>query len=183
METDTRDAYMSRVLQNPASMNFTEIRFIYSAQIIVGAAIRQRCQYACSLAHQSILSPPLTPGAQDTRRTLDEYRYGLIVRRKAPLIDREFRDVWREFSDNMLEFEHESFIRGYPKAFVPAVGACLFGHNDDRLRPCDYPHKSRPTFEAIGVNLGETLDMIGWESHIIRDDHDPFQMFSVLMLE
>jgi len=183
MGTDTRDAYMSRVLQNPASMNFTEIRFIYSAQIIAGAGIRQRCQYSCQLAHQATLSPPLSPTVIDTQKMLDEFRYGLIVRREAPISDQEFGRVWQDFSEKMLEFEHESFIRGYPKALVPAVGSCLFGHNDDSLRPCEYPGKSRPTFEAIGINLGETLDMIGWESYLVRDDHEPFQMFSVLMLE
>lgn len=183
MGTDTRDAYMSRVLQNPASMDFTEVRFIYSAQIAVGAGIRQRCQYSCAHAHQTTLSPPLSPDAPATRHLLDEYRYGLIVRREVPISDEDFNRIWRRFSEKMLEFEQESFIRGYPKAFVPAVGSCLFGHADDSLRPCEYAGKSRPSLEAIGINLGETLDLIGWEAYITRDADEPFQMFSFLMLE
>jgi predicted metal-binding protein len=180
---DTREAYMSRVLQNPASMNFTEVKFIYSAQVIVQYGIRQRCQYSCELAHQSTLSPPLSAAANDTRRMLDEFRYGLMVRREVPISDTEFRDVWKDFSEKMLEFERESFLRGFPKAFVPAVGSCLFGHVDESLRPCEYPGKARPTFEAVGVNLGETLEMINWEKHLVRDAHEDFPMFGLIMLE
>ncbi len=183
MRMDTRDVFLSRVLQNPASLEFTEIHVIYAAQLIVSAGIRHRCQYSCALAHQSTFSPPITASSEDTRKMLDEYRYGLMVRREVPLSDEDVSKAWGSFAEKVLEFEHECFVRGYPKAFVPAIGTCLFGHLDETLRPCEYDGKSRPTFEAIGINLGESLEMINWENYLIRDAHDPFHMFAALMLE
>ncbi len=200
---EDRETYMARVLQRPALLDFSEIRFIYAAQVTISHSVRWRCQYTCEQAHQSTLSPPFCPPPEETRRVLEEYRYGLMVRREAATTPaeaaargakaaaeeeekkraRDFREVWADFSRRVREFEHECFIRGYPRAFALAIGNCLFGHLDDSLRPCDFPDKNRPTFESVGIDLHETLSMINWESHLLRDPGDPFQMFALVMME
>lgn len=180
---ETREAYMSRILQQPALLKFNEIRFIHASQVLTSAAVRQRCLYTCSQTRQSHLNPPFSPSSEETRRILDEYRYGLMVRRELAAASRAFLDAWTEFSAHMLEFERQCFVRGYPRAFAMAVGNCLYGHHDDSLRPCDYPEKNRPTFEAAGIDLSVALEMINWDGYLVRDPEDPFQMFGLLMVE
>jgi hypothetical protein len=75
---DTREAYMGCILQNPEALHFPEIVHL-RAQAIVHGGIRQRCH--CEYAHQPTLAPLSSP-APDTRRMLDEYRYGPWCARK-----------------------------------------------------------------------------------------------------
>ncbi len=178
-----REQYLAEILRDPARLTFTEIRFIHAAQVITRRAIRQRCQYACSHSHQSALCAPLTPTDSDTRHILDEYRYGLVIRREAPLEERNYLEVWSEFARNILHFERELFLHGYPGVFALAIGNCVHGHLDDTFRPCEYPEKNRPTFEAVGIETWETLEMIHLEEYLRRQPGDPFQMFSLVMIE
>jgi len=181
---ELREKFVGRLLQSPGRLGFTEIRFIHVPQVQVSSWVRLRCQYHCHQARQSDLSPPFSPTAADTREILDDYKYGLMVRREEEIpFSRDYQEVWRDFEKALLEAEHECFVRGYGKAFAVASGNCMFCHHDDSIRPCTYPEKSRPTLEAIGVNLHETLDMIAWEGYLVRDSGDPFSLFGLLLLE
>lgn len=181
---ELREKFVARLLNDPVTYGFTEMKFVHMPQIVVARWIRQRCLYVCQARRQSDFCPPFSPAAEDTARTLEDYKFGLMVRREQPL---PFPDgspsEWRAFEQAMADAENECFVRGYGKAFAIAAGNCLFCHHDDQHRPCDYPGKSRPTLEAIGVNLHDTLDMIGWDQYLVRDPHDPFQFFGLLLLE
>lgn len=181
---EIREKYVARLINDPFTHGFTEIKFIHMPQIVTARWVRQRCQYMCLAARQSDLCPPFSPSAEDTAKMIDEFKFGLFVRREIPLpFEKDHRELWADFADAMTAAENESFVRGYGKAFALAAGNCIYCHHDDSIRPCDYPGKKRPTLEAVGVNLHDTLDMIGWEHYLIRDAEDPFQFFGLLLLE
>lgn len=180
---EVRERYVGRLLKEPAVFGLTEAKFIHAPQIFTSRAIRLRCRYTCCQAHQSATVPPMSPSAEETRAVLDEYRFGLVLRREEPLSDKDIREVWREFAGVILGLEGECIVRGYPRAFAIAIGTCLYQHSDDTLRPCDYPMKSRPTLEATGIELHDTLEMVQWQDHVVREAGDPLQLFSVLLLD
>lgn len=181
---EVREKYIAKLLSEPESVGFTELKFIHTPQIAPAKWVRLRCQYLCSQTRQSDLCPPFSPTVDDTEKMMMEYRFGLLIRREIPLpATRPMPELWGEFEHAMIEAETEAFVRGYGKAFALGVGNCLFCHHDDSMRPCEFPGKRRPTLEAIGVNLYDTLDMAGWDHLIIRDSDEPFQMFGLLLLE
>ncbi|MCC6546974.1 DUF2284 domain-containing protein [Candidatus Sumerlaeota bacterium] len=179
-----RERYIARLMSEPWQQNFTAIKFVHMPQIVVNPWVRQRCQFLCTQSRQSDLCPPFSPNAAETAKVLEDYKFGLMIRREETVpFTREVREVWREFQDALVEVENESFVRGYGKAFAMATGNCVFCHHDDSLRPCEFIGKRRPTMEAIGINLYDTLDMIGWRDMLFREVEEPLNLFGLLLLE
>ncbi len=180
---EVRELYVARLMKHPEEFGVSEVKFIHAPHIILAHSTRLRCQYLCAQQRQSTLCPPFSPTQQDTARTLEEYRFGLMLRREVPPGGEDAASEWRRFHDAVIEAEGECFRRGYSKAFAVAIGNCVYQHLDDSARPCDYPSKSRPTLEAVGVNLTDTLDLLGWDRHVVREPGEPLQMFALLLLE
>lgn len=181
---EVREKYIARLMSEPWQQNFTAIKFVHMPQIVVNPWVRQRCQYLCNHTRQSDLCPPFSASAEDTLNVLGDYKFGLMIRREEPFpFTRQTSEVWGDFQNALVEVENESFIRGYGKAFALATGNCVFCHHDDAIRPCEFNGKRRPTLEAIGINLYDTLDMIGWRELLFREPEDPFNLFGLLLLE
>lgn len=178
-----REKHVALLMNQPAEFGLAEAKFIHVPQICTGSAVRLRCQYACTHTRQSDLVPPHSPTAEEMRRILDEYRYGLMVRREEPFGHRDHREVWSEFSRQVLAIERDCTVRGYARAFAVAIGTCLLLHRDESLRPCEFAGKARPTFEAAGIDLKETLEMIQWHGMVVRDEGEPFQLFALVLLD
>lgn len=181
---EVREKYIYRLINTPEKFGLTATKFIYMNQVFTSRATRMRCQYSCSMTRQCDKVPPLTFTAPETKETLAEFKFGIMVRQEVPLTsETNIKEVWEQFSDTMIKVERACQIRGYGKAAVLFVGNCLYCHHDDSLRSCDYTHKARPTCEAIGLELKSTLETIIWEDHLVRDEEEPFQLFSLLCLE
>jgi len=180
---ELREKFLGLLLQDPERFGMTEARFVHSPQVIVTRSVRLRCQYTCLQSRQCDLTPPMTPTSGETRAVLDEYKFGFMVRREETFGQREIRNVWREFADHMIHLEEECIVRGYPRSFALGIGNCLYLHHGDSLRPCDYPGKSRPTLESLGVELKDTFEILNWEEHLVREPGETFQMFGLLMIE
>lgn len=180
---EVREAYIARLISFPSEMGFSEAKFLHAPQVLASHSARLRCQYLCHQQRQSALCPPFSPTHTDMLQAIAEYRFGLILRREAHLTAGSHLEEWSAFHAAVLAAERESFRRGYARAFALAVGNCVHHHLDDDCRPCEFPGKSRPTLEAVGVNVPETLDVVGWSRFIVRRDGEPFQMLAVLLLE
>lgn len=152
-------------------------------QVITGQFPRLRCQFLCQQQRQSVVCPPFSPTRSEARAVLEEYRFGVAIRKELRLTPEEHEAQWSEFHQNVLDAELRSLRAGYPKAFAFAIGNCVHLHFGDDARPCDFPGKTRPTLEAVGVNIPETLDLLNWDAFIHRTDEEPFQMLALLLLE
>lgn len=181
---ELRERFVAMVVNDPGLYGLSEARFVHAPQVFTMRGVRLRCQYACSMTRQSDFSPPHSPTSDETRAVLEEYRYGLLLRREEP--GRHGMDpgaLYGPFADRVLAIEAECWTRGYPRAFVPAIGTCLYQHHDDSLRPCEYASKCRPTLEAIGVELRDTFEMVQWQQYLSREPDGPMQLFALLLLE
>ena len=165
-------------------MGITESKFVYTAQVKFANSSRLRCQYDCLAGEKkSMFHPPNTPGLEVSRDMLVEYRFGLLMRREVSAEPAPEMDEWSKFSDTVLKIERKAFLKGYVRAFNLAIGTCQYLHRNDSFRPCLYPDKKRPTFEAVGIELLETLEMVAWHDYAQRTKDEPFQLFALLMLE
>lgn len=182
---ELREKYIARLLNEPQRHGFTEIKLFNTPQVTVSRWVRQRCWYLCKAAGESSTTPPATPDGESTRLTLEEYKFGVVLRREVPFaeMEQDAAAVWLAFQNSLVEVENQAFVRGYGKAFAIASGNCLFCHHDDRFRPCDFPGKRRPTLESIGVNLYDSFAQMAWEDYLLRGPGEPFQLFALVLLE
>ena len=181
---EMREKYIARLINEPKPSGFTEVKMVNAPQIATARWMRQRCWYLCEASHEVDTVPPLSPSADETQAVLEEFRFGLMISKEVGFpFPQNFDPVWLDFQRSLTNAENQAFVRGYGKAFLIGSGNCLFGHHDDSLRPCRFAGKKRPTMEAVGINLHETLNMIGWDDLRVRDPHEPFQMFGLLLLE
>jgi predicted metal-binding protein len=181
---EMREKYVARLINDPKRFGFTEVKMINAPQIMTARWVRQRCWYLCLNPNADNTVPPGTPTGDETQLLLDEYKFGVMIRQDIGFpFPVDFQPVWLEFQEALVAVENESFKRGYGKAFAAGCGNCLSGHHDDSLRPCSFPGKKRPTLEAVGVNLYDTLNLIGWDEYLVRDAHQPFHLFGLLLLE
>lgn len=181
---EVREKYIARLLKHPDSLGFTEIKFVHAPQLQLRHGVRLRCQYTCTAAGTSPTSPPRTPDVKQVEAMVEEFKFGIMVRREVPHpFPADLGEMWREFQQGLLEAENEAFIRGYGNAFALAAGNCLYCHHDDSMRPCLFAGKTRPTLEALGINLKETFEMIAWEQYLLREPEEAFQIFGLLLLE
>ncbi len=179
-----REKFLARLINEPGEFGISEAKFVYTSKLFTTRAVRLRCQYTCQHTRQSDFVPPHSPNMTETRELLDEYKYGLMLRLEAPQDIDDAGELWHAFTDHALDIEKQCLLNGYPRAFMLAVGNCLYQQrDDDRMRPCEFPCKSRPTLEALGIELKETFEMLTWHCYIHREEGDPFQMFALLLLE
>lgn len=181
---EIREKFVGRLMNNPADFGFTRVKVVNTPQVQTARWVRHRCRYICLSPGDGATTCPNTPTADETSQLLDEYKVGLMVHREIPApVPEDLTESWKSFQDALVYAENESFKRGYGKAFAVGAGNCLFAHHDDSWRPCQYDGKRRPTLESVGVNLFDTLDLIGWDDLLIRDPDDPFHLFGLLLLE
>jgi len=179
-----REKIVNKLITKPETMGVTESKFVYTAQVKFANSSRLRCQYDCLAGEdKNTFHPPNTPGLEVSRDMLLEYRFGLLIRKEVPADPKPAMEEWTKFSDLILGHEKKAFLMGYVRAFVLAIGTCQYLHRNDDFRPCLYPSKKRPTFESVGVELLETLEMVAWHDYAQRTKDDPFQLFALLMLE
>ena len=80
------------------------------------------------------------------------------------------------------ELEREIFLAGYYKAFGLGSGPCSLCDECD-LDGCRYPHKARPSMEACGIDVYQTVRSNGFEIEVVRDRDDPQHYFGVVLVE
>ncbi len=183
---EQREKYIARLIHNPGGHGLSETRMINTPQVLVARWARLKCQYSCRGISAPMFHPPQSPTAEDTSEVLETYRFGLLLRRDIQFKGGETgaQDLLSEFQRSLLKIEDAAFSRGYSRAFLYAVGNCIFCQGgSEEMRPCHYPGKTRPTLEAAGIDLAETLRMLGWEEYLIHKPGGALSLFGLLLLE
>jgi predicted metal-binding protein len=178
---EIREKFAARIISNPEKFDLAEAKFIHPAEVITADWIRLRCQYTCKGRGFKGYCPPETPTAPQTEHLIADFKFGILIRKEVQ-VPFDPKKSWLTFQQQIVDLEQQCFMRGYGKAFAVAAGNCLYCHHDDTYRPCQGNKLLRPSMEAVGINLADTLNMMGWEEFLIRNETDPFQMFALMML-
>ncbi|MDX1972971.1 MAG: DUF2284 domain-containing protein [Candidatus Sumerlaeia bacterium] len=182
-EPKPRERFIRLLMQNPEDFGLSGTRFLYTKNVVLSGCSRMRCNFDCLCNEKQYFHPPQTPSVEECRQLFTEYRYGLMFRKEVPCEPTPELSVWADFANMIRGIERQCFLDGYPRALAMAVGTCQYLHRNDSFRPCLYPNKHRPTFEALGIELLNTLEFLAWHEYAHRNEGDPFQLFALLMLE
>lgn len=173
---------MAQIIRDPAKWGFAEAKFINAPQIILSQWPRTWCHVHCPMAHSLITNPPAPPDLDEMMGMLKEYRFGLVMRSDvAP--DAPRKRQYMVFSDRLMALEDDLRNIGYPKVFALAASSCLYAPAEIEERPCDYPHKSRPTLESLCIDLEQTLEQIQWEACVENYQSGFEHLFGIVLVK
>ncbi len=179
-----------------------DAKVISPKDVITAAWVRWKCRYGCSEYGRHLSCPPYSPTPEMTRKVLDEYEAGILIRggRTAPL---------REIG---AELELKLFLAGYYKAFALLCGPCslcgtcvvvsesrgvaleagdVSGKADGKASPkrrllvggCRHPERARPAMEAAGIDVFATARAAGFPLEVISSAECKQNYYALVLVE
>lgn len=162
-----------------------DFKWINPGEIIVAQWVRMKCIFGCGDYGKCASCPPNTPSIPECKSFFKEYNEGAIFHFAKNLQKPEDRHPWcKETQAKLLEVEREVFLSGYHKAFLLLMDNCSVCKEcqEDRLQ-CINPKKSRPSVEAMGVDVYGTVRQYGFPINVLADYSATMNRYAFLMVE
>ena len=121
--------------------------------IMLGRWMKLQCQYGCSYYGKRLTCPPFSPHPEDLSEILLDYQKALLI--EAPSADR-VREI-------VVTLEKNFKRKGLRKAFSLSALPCDLCENCTIDSVCQFPEIARPTLNACGIDVHQTVNQAGWE--------------------
>jgi predicted metal-binding protein len=158
------------------------VQIITPEKIVISQWVRFKCRYGCKGYGKHFGCPPYAPSPDETRRMVDEYSTGLLLRFDGVpgrgTFGPEDLILWVNGTMHMLE--KTAFYDGFYKAFGFGGYPCIYcehqhcvaeeapGVVDESMRrKCRHMDKVRPSMEAAGMDVFATAKNVGWNLETI----------------
>ncbi len=162
-----------------------DYRWIDPSSIIVSQWVRMKCRFGCPDYCKCAACPPNTPPVADCERFFSEYRTAVIFRFAKSVAKPEDRHAWsRGINRGLLKLERDVFLKGYQRAFVLYMDPCnLCSECAPTRKDCRNPQDSRPSPEALAVDVFATVRRCGLPIAVLSDYAEEMNRYSILMIE
>jgi predicted metal-binding protein len=169
---DPRAAPYSEYVELALKKGANEAKIIKASYIKTAAWIRLRCQFGCTHYGTNLCCPPYAPTPEETQKAIDNYSYALLVR----FISLD------EVKRHIPEIEREVFIDGRYKSFGFAAGRCRLCP-ECNLKTCVQARKARPSMEAAGIDVYETVRKNGFTIEVLKNQDVEGSYFGLVLIE
>ncbi|MDD4238791.1 MAG: DUF2284 domain-containing protein [Desulfotomaculaceae bacterium] len=161
---------LSRFIDLAKELGVNDAKFIVPRTIKTAAWVRMKCMYGCK--HRKVhCCPPNTPTPKETQEIIDCYKTAL-------LIHCENKDP----SDIVLKLERAIFFAGYYKVLGYGCGACMLCKTCNAEK-CMHPLDARPSMEACGIDVYETVRTNGFPIMVVQDRKSSGNYYGLLLIE
>ena len=141
------------LIQEAIHLGCTKAKVISTKSISTAHWMNLQCQYGCSNYGSILTCPPHTPNADEMAEILPEYE-------KALLINASPETNVQEVGVHLEKYLKE---KGFNKAFALCAQPCDLCSPCTVTTKCQYPEKARPTLQACGIDVNETMHNNGWD--------------------
>ena len=165
-------------------------------EIVVSNWVRLKCQYGCPSYAKKLSCPPYSPTPDDTRQILKEYSKAYLIGFTGSIFKKYgtqkyseiFPKALKNIRKSIFELEKHAFLSGYYKSFTYGFcGPCTMCEQcvvEEGVLSCENAKESRPSMEAAGIDVFETVRNAGLELEVQNEiDPDNLRMFTLLLLE
>jgi len=173
--------------------------------VIVANWVRLKCRFGCKSFGKHLCCPPYAPTPQETKAILSEYRHALLARFEAKPDQKQLpRHPARALNSSVtrlhktiFELERTAFLAGYYKAF--GMGAmpctlcetCVIEEMQEKdqavfeldVLKCRHKELMRPSMEACGIDVFQTLKNAGFNPRILKDYAERVELFGLLLID
>ena len=164
------------------ALGLSRARIIPTRSVAVGQWVRFKCQYGCDEFGKHLTCPPYSPKPDETARMLKEYKKGLLIQfTNIPPAHEAGKS--RDMKNAVAILEREIFLDGHYKAFGMGSGPCRFCRTCDLKKPCRYPERARPSMEACGIDVYQTVRNNGLSIDVVRCESSPCAYSGLILIE
>lgn len=151
-ESHRRHSRKDMLLAHARQSGFQWAGIIQTDEVVVAPWVRLKCRFGCSHYGSSLVCPPFSPDEKQMRDLLSAYTHGLLVQGEPPA---------GRFHEGLLTLERKLFLGGHPEALAFGAGPCSVCPDCDVAGRCRFPAKARPSLEACGVDVYDTVRKAG----------------------
>jgi len=168
-----------------ARHGYTDFKGIDPKSIVVAQWVRMKCMFGCSHYGQCASCPPNIPSVAECRKFFDEYDRAVILHFQKVVDKPEDRWPWtKQVNSKLLEVEREVFLSGYQKAFLLFMDSCdLCVDCVAQRADCKNPTLTRPTPEAMAVDVFATARQFGYPIEVLSDYAQAMNRYAFLLIE
>lgn len=151
--------------------------------ITVDERVQLKCRYPpCANYGKNRMCPPYTPPAREVEGIVAKYGNAMLVQLDAQIPDniksriredgarladiakegdldsfnKKLLDDWKRFHALITDIEREAFRNGFYLSLGLVMGSCRLCDECDPKQPCKHPYESRPSMEAMGIDVFKT---------------------------
>ncbi|MGD8535768.1 MAG: DUF2284 domain-containing protein [Candidatus Aminicenantes bacterium] len=165
--------------------NFTDFKWIDPRKIVTAFWVRMKCIFGCDDYGQTATCPPNVPSLSECEQFFKEYKEAVIFHFEKKVDKPEDRFAWtRKLNLRLLKLEKEIFVSGYEKAFLLFMDSCnICEECPGRKEDCLEPKMSRPTPEAMCVDVYATVKQADYPIHVLSDYAQNMNRYAFLLIE
>lgn len=174
------DRYCSQISEN----QYTEAIRVDPATIVTAPWVRFKCQFGCPSYDRSYCCPPHTPTPEQTRTIIDSYHRAILIRFEAPDSENRGKQI-RDHYDMLTTLEGDLFKDGHYKALLFLSGPCTLCKECALIRdePCTLRNKARPSMEACGIDVYQTVRDNGLSIETLSNKSDTQTHFCLILVD
>lgn len=164
---------------------YTDFKWINPNEFVVAHWVRMKCMFGCGEYGRVASCPPNVPSVEECKKFFQDYSEAAIFHfAKAVAKPEDRRDWTYELNKKLLDLEKEVFTSGNEKAFLlflDSCGICKSCH--DTREECQEPKLSRPTPEALAMDVFSTVRKVGYSIEVLSDYSQEMNRFAFLMIK
>ena len=165
--------------------NCMDFKWINPENVVVSQWVRMKCMFGCPEYGKNASCPPSVPSVSECERFFREYRDAVIFHFATKVDKPEDRFAWtREINLRLVKLEREVFLAGHEKSFLLFMDSCCICNECPGARiQCKNPKSSRPTPEAMAVDVFATVRQCGYPIEVLSDYSQKMNRYAFLMVE
>jgi len=168
-----------------AQRGFTDYRFLDPSEIVVAEWVRMKCLYGCREYGKNAACPPNAPSVAECARFFREYKRAAVFHFAKTVERPEDRHAWgRKVNLELLKLEQDVFKAGFVKVFLlffDSCGICL--ECTGSRTACKEPKLSRPTPDALAVDVYSTVRKLGYPIEVLSDYDQEMNRYAFLLID
>ena len=163
---------------------------IPSGIVTIDERVRLKCTVPrCLRAGETPNCPPYAPDLQLVRTALGRFSWAVVIKCQVEPLEeyapgagstkaerRRSLTFHRQSNDIVCVLEREAYKDGYHLCMGFGGGSCkdylcqgMICQFLDSGR-CRFPHRARPAMEAVGIDVVDLINKVGWEAYALLGD-------------
>lgn len=144
---------LEELIDEAIRLGATDAKLLNSNSIVFDPRSLLKCRFGCNRWGKYWTCQPninLTP--EQFREALDRYRTTLVIQSSDPKIAQKVT----------LEIEKKAMLE-YGAIYAFALVLCVLCEECAFPDPCRFPHLARPSMDGLGVDIGKTVEPLGFK--------------------
>ena len=164
---------------------YSDFKWIDPKEFVVAQWVRMKCMFGCNEYGRAASCPPNVPSVEECQKFFQDYDEAAIFHFRRAVEKPEDRHDWTQgLNETLLDLEKEVFTSGYEKAFLLFLDSCGLCQSCCPTREeCMEPKLSRPTPEALAMDVFSTVRKVGYSIDVLSDYSQEMNRFAFLLIK